>query len=240
MDILPAIDLRDGKCVRLLQGDYQRQINYHDDPLAQALFFQEQGAKWLHMVDLDGALHGKLHNRAVIEKIVSNTDLKVQLGGGIRDESTVEQLLDMGLSRVVVGTRAMQDRTWFEKLVFNPRFAGRIVLGLDARDSHIATHGWTQTGSLTITEMAQIVNDWPLAGIVYTDIACDGMLTGPNIESTKHLAETCKVPVIASGGIGNLTHIEQLVALPILGIIVGRALYEKNFSLTEALKIVAA
>lgn len=235
MIILPAIDLRNGKCVRLLQGDYDRQINYGDNPAAQAMEFQRQGAKWLHVVDLDGALHGKMHNRDVIEAIVKTTDLKVEVGGGIRQDDVVADLLNAGVTQVVIGTRAMEDLEWFKQLVL--RHPGQIVLGLDARDGRIATRGWTETGEMTVAEMAKIVNDWPLAAIVYTDIACDGMLTGPNIESTRTLAESCSVPVIASGGVGKLQDIIDLAPLPIKGTIVGRALYEKKFTLKQALNI---
>jgi phosphoribosylformimino-5-aminoimidazole carboxamide ribotide isomerase len=236
MELLPAIDLRDGKCVRLLQGDYARQIDYHDDPVAQAQIFQQQGAKWLHVVDLDGALHGRMHNSRVVEKIVSATNLKVELGGGIRDEIVVKKLLEIGLTRVIIATRALEDMDWFEKLVND--YPQKIVLGLDARDSRLSTRGWTQTGNTTVAEMAQIVNLWPLAAIVYTDIACDGMLTGPNIEATRLLAQNCRIPIIASGGVGKLDHIEQLAKLPIEGIIIGRALYEGNFTLEQAFTLV--
>ena len=239
VELFPAIDLRDGKCVRLLQGDYDRQIDYADDPVAQAQQFEQQGATWLHTVDLDGALHGRMRNAAVIEKIVNATSLKVQVGGGIRSDSVVTELLDAGVTRVVVGTRALEDIDWFEKLVKAPSCAGHIVLGLDARDDRLATRGWTKTGSTTVAQLAQTVNDWPLAAIVYTDIACDGMLTGPNIESTRQLAQNTAVPVIASGGVGTLDHIKQLAPLPISGIIIGRALYENAFTLPQALAIVA-
>ena len=238
MDIFPAIDLRAGKCVRLLQGDYNRQIDYRDNPVAQARDFESDGAQWLHVVDLDGALHGSMQNLEVIRNIVSNTNLKVEVGGGIREEATVAQLLEIGVQQVVVGTRALEDIDWFESLVKKPEFAHHIVLGLDARDGRIATRGWTETGETTITQMAEKVNDWPLAAIVYTDIACDGMLTGPNIETTRQLAERCSVPVIASGGVGRLEDIQNLAALPIRGIIVGRALYENKFTLKQALTAV--
>jgi len=236
MELFPAIDLRNGKCVRLLQGDYQRQIDYADDPVAQAQVFEADGAKWLHVVDLDGALQGAMHNRKVIEKIVCETSLQVEVGGGIRTEETVQQLLDMGVKQTVVGTRALEDMGWFETLV--KKFAGHIVLGLDARDGKISTRGWTQTSEITVAEMARKVNEWPLAAIVYTDIACDGMLTGPNLEATRRLAESCNVPVIASGGVGSLKDIKQLAKLPIRGIIVGRALPEGKVTLHEALQAV--
>ena len=237
MDLLPAIDLRDGKCVRLLQGNYQRQIDYNDSPVDQAKDFEQRGTQWLHVVDLDGALHGSMQNKQVIKEIAASTNLKLEVGGGIRDETVITELLDFGVQQVVVGTRAMEDMAWFESVVRRDDFAGHIVLGLDARDGHIATRGWTETGEMTVTEMAETVSDWPLAAIVYTDIARDGMLTGPNVEATGLLAQLSKVPVIASGGVGSLDDIRQLATLPIKGIIVGRALYENRFTLEEALDV---
>ena len=238
MEILPAIDLRGGKCVRLLQGDYARQIDYGDDPVAQAQAFQAAGAKWLHVVDLDGALHGRMHNRQIIAEIVAATDLQVEVGGGIRDEQTVAELLQLGVRQVVVGTRALEDMPWFEGLVRTYR--QQIVLGLDARDGNVATRGWLQDSETTVYQMAEKVRDWPLAAIVYTDIGGDGMLTGPNIEMTGQLAASCPIPIIASGGVGALDHIRQLAKLPIMGMIVGRALYEGSFTLSEALATVNA
>lgn len=237
MDILPAIDLRSGKCVRLLQGDYARQIDYGDDPVAQAQAFQDAGAKWLHVVDLDGALHGRMHNQAVIARILAATDLQVQVGGGIRREETVSQLLQLGVRQVVIGTRALEDMEWFEQIART--YSRQIVLGLDARQGKVATRGWKQESDITVQQMSKSVSDWPLAAIVYTDIACDGMLTGPNVDMTGQLATNCPVPIIASGGVGTLDHIRDLARLPIKGIIVGRALYEGNFTLPEALTIVA-
>jgi len=237
MDLLPAIDLRDGKCVRLLQGDYERQIDYNDHPINQAKEFEQRGTTWLHVVDLDGALNGSMQNKSVIKEIVASTNLKLEVGGGIRDEAVIAELLEMGVQQVVVGTRAMEDMAWFESVVSRKDFAHRIVLGLDAREGRIATRGWTETGEMTVTQMAEKVNDWPLAAIVYTDIACDGMLTGPNVEATDLLAKQCQVPVIASGGVGTLDDIKRLSALPIKGIIVGRALYENRFTLEEALDV---
>jgi len=237
MVILPAIDLRDGKCVRLLQGDYDRQIDYHDDPVAQARDFEQQGARWLHVVDLDGALHGGHYNVGVLELIKKNTSLNIELGGGVRTGASVKALLDTQITRVIIGTKALEEPDWFEKLVHD--YPHKIVLGLDARDGRVATRGWTSTSETTIADMAGIVNNWPLAAIIYTDIARDGMLTGPNIESTRTLAENCQVPVIASGGVGSLDDIRKLSQLPLAGIIVGRALYENKFTLPEALAIVS-
>jgi phosphoribosylformimino-5-aminoimidazole carboxamide ribotide isomerase len=237
MDLFPAIDLRDGKCVRLLQGDYNRQIDYGDDPVAQAREFAQRGTQWLHLVDLDGAREGSMRNRGVIEAIAAETGLKIEVGGGVRDEETIAGLLAAGVTQVVVGTRALEDMDWFKKVVHDDQFAGHVVLGLDARDGRIATRGWTETGEMTTEEMAKIVNDWPLAAIVYTDISCDGMLTGPNLEMTGDLARQCQVPVIASGGVGTLEDIKNLTTLPVRGIIVGRALYEGRFTLEEALAV---
>jgi len=237
MELLPAIDLRAGRCVRLLQGDYDRQIDYHEDPVAQAQDFAAAGARWLHVVDLDGAKHGKHFNLDTLKSIRQNTSLNIEVGGGIRTEESVKTLLDAGITRVIIGTRALEEPVWFEKLIHD--YPGKIVLGLDARSGRIATRGWRETSEITVEQMAQKVNDWPLAAIVYTDIARDGMLTGPNIETTGALAGNCRVPVIASGGVGSLKDIERLAALPLMGIIVGRALYEGKFTLNKALAVVA-
>lgn len=235
MDILPAIDLRDGKCVRLLQGDYERQINYNDDPVAQAQTFEQQGAKWLHVVDLDGAKHGKHYNIDTLKKIREKTTLNIEIGGGVRTETSVKSLLETGITRVIVGTKALEEPEWFKQLVHD--YPGKVVLGLDGRAGKVATRGWTETTETTVMDMAETVSDWPLAAIVYTDIARDGMLTGPNVEQTRKLAESCRVPIIASGGVGSLDDIHALKKLPIEGIIVGRALYENKFTLKEALSV---
>jgi len=235
IELFPAIDLRNGKCVRLLQGDYNRQINYGDDPVSQAKLFENCGATWLHVVDLDGAKSGEMNNKQVIKDIVEQTNLKVEVGGGIRTEETISELLEIGVTQTVVGTRAVEDMTWFKKIVHEPRFQHKIVMGLDARDGMLSKHGWTEDSNLSVMDIVKIVSLWPLAAIVYTDIACDGMLTGPNIASTHQIAEICNVPIIASGGIATVDDIKQLATLPILGAITGRALYEKRFTIEEAL-----
>ncbi|KPK74907.1 MAG: 1-(5-phosphoribosyl)-5-[(5-phosphoribosylamino)methylideneamino] imidazole-4-carboxamide isomerase [Phycisphaerae bacterium SM23_30] len=236
MDILPAIDLREGCCVRLIQGDYERQITYGDDPVVQAQDFEAAGAIWLHLVDLDGARRGELHNLEVLKAIREKTGLNIEAGGGIRTEESVKILLDAGINRVIIGTKALKEPKWFEKLIH--RYPHKIVLGLDARGGRVATGGWLDTSEVTVEQMAKGVNDWPLAAVIYTDIARDGMLGGPDLDATGRLAQSCRVPIIASGGVGELTDIEQLARLPITGIIVGRALYEGKFSLTEALAAV--
>ncbi len=234
MYILPAIDLRDGKCVRLIQGDYNRQINYNDDPVAQALIFEQQGAQWLHVVDLDGALHGDQYNLTVLKAIREKTSLNIEVGGGIRTEDSISKLLETGINRVILGTSAFEQQQWFHDMV--RKYPQKIVLGMDAKNGMIATHGWTVTGKMNVLEMAQTVNNLPLAAIVYTDIAKDGMLTGPNLESTRELAENCQIPIIASGGVGSLQDIVNLKDLPIEGIITGRALYENKFTVAQAIK----
>ncbi len=237
MEILPAIDLRNGKCVRLLQGDYDRQIDYNNDPVAQAAEFEQLGAKWLHVVDLDGARKGKMANTDVIAQIIENTELNVEVGGGVRDEETIRNLLQVGVTQVVIGTRALEDFAWFGKISKQSQFHHRIVLGLDTRDGILRTRGWTEASGLTALEVAQRVSDWPLAAIVCTDIARDGMLTGPNVEATREMAENCRVPIIASGGMSRLEDVERLAELELFGIIIGRAYYEGAIDLREALRV---
>ncbi|MCH9021220.1 MAG: 1-(5-phosphoribosyl)-5-[(5-phosphoribosylamino)methylideneamino]imidazole-4-carboxamide isomerase [Planctomycetes bacterium] len=238
MELLPAIDLRKGKCVRLLQGDYDRQIDYGDNPLSQARAFEQAGAKWVHVVDLDGAKSGTMQNRQVIEQIAAKTTLQVEVGGGIRDEQGVAELLDAGVKRVVIGTRGLEDPDWFRQLVHQERFRGRIVLGLDAREGRLLSHGWVRQEQWTVTEMVEKVRDWPLAAIVYTDVDRDGMLKGPNIEAIRHLTAMCQGKIIASGGISSLADVENIAKLPLEGLIVGRALYEGRLDLAEALALV--
>jgi len=244
MELLPAIDLREGKCVRLIQGNYEQQIDYHDDPAAQAKHFQEQGAKWLHVVDLDGARYGKHYNLDVLKEIRAQTQLNIEIGGGIRSEASVKILLDIGINRVIVGTKALEEPQWFIKMV--DKYPQKIVLGLDARNGIFLKQGWEESSDLGAPDifthvLDKIKTDKDLAAIVYTDISQDGMLTGPNLEETRVFVQKCqsRFPVIASGGVGSLEDIRQLAKLPIAGIIVGRALYEGKFTLEEALKVVA-
>jgi len=237
MEILPAIDLRDGKCVRLLQGDYDKQINYADDPVQVAQQFEHLGAKWLHLVDLDGAKEGKVCNLPTIERILQQTNLSVEVGGGLREVETIELLIDAGVTRCIVGTKALEDWAWFEALVQRDKCQNRIALGLDARGGKLAAHGWLEETNLMAVELAEKVSDWPVAAIIYTDISKDGMLQGPNIEATGELAEYTKIPVIASGGVTTIDDVKKLVELPLGGIIIGRAIYEKKLDVAEAIRI---
>ncbi|MEN6578479.1 MAG: 1-(5-phosphoribosyl)-5-[(5-phosphoribosylamino)methylideneamino]imidazole-4-carboxamide isomerase [Phycisphaerales bacterium] len=233
MDVIPAIDLRDGKCVRLIQGQYDRQITYNDDPAEQARRFYADGARWLHIVDLDGAKAGRPMNTQSITAIAQLGLLKTEVGGGIRDEASIRELIDMGVTRIIIGTKAVSDFEWFSDMAHY--FKGRLVLGLDARGSMVATHGWLEDSSQPLLEFAARADRLPLAAIIYTDISKDGMLTGPNIERTAALAEAVKTPVIASGGVKEADDIKKLVPIRVAGVIVGRSLYEGTLNLKDAI-----
>ncbi len=233
MYIIPAIDLRDGKCVRLIQGQYNRQINYQDDPVKQAREFSSAGAKWLHIVDLDGAKLGRPVNTDAISAIVRLGGFKIEVGGGLRNEDAIKQLLDIGVERVIIGTKAVSDFEWFSQMA--EKFSGKIVLGLDARGSKVATHGWTQDSTHNLLEFAAEAAKLPLAAIIYTDITKDGMMTGPNLERTKELIQTVDMPIIASGGVRELGDIKKLAELGAEAVIIGRSLYEGTLNLSEAI-----
>lgn len=237
MDVIPAIDLRDGKCVRLIQGQYHRQITYRDNPAEQAKEFHADGARWLHIVDLDGAKVGKPVNTASIAAIAALGLLKIEVGGGIRDEASIQRLLDTGVTRVIIGTKAVSDFEWFSEMA--EKFDGRLVLGLDARGSMVATHGWTADSTQTMLEFAAEADRLPLAAIIYTDISKDGMLSGPNIERTRSLVETVEMPVIASGGVKEAADVTRLKPTGVIGVVVGRSLYEGTLTLKEAIKAAA-
>ena len=234
MYIIPAIDLRDGKCVRLIQGQYDRQINYRDNPVEQAREFSSDGAKWLHIVDLDGAKLGRPVNTDTISAIAALGILNIEVGGGLRDEASIKQLLDIGVNRVIIGTKAVQDFDWFGEMA--KKFSGKIVLGLDAKGSKVATHGWTQDSSLTLLEFATEAAKLPLAAIIYTDIAKDGMMSGPNFERTKSLVEAVDVPVVASGGVNTVEDIKKLTEFNPEAAIIGRSLYEGTLKLIDAIR----
>jgi len=238
MDIIPAIDLRSGRCVRLLRGDYNQQIDYPAQPVDVARDFERAGARWIHVVDLDGAKEGRPVNLETIRKIAANVGAQIEVGGGIRDEHTVRTLLDVGVRRVVIGTQALKDWAWFAALVHRPGHEGRIALGLDARNGKLAVDGWTRQTDRSALEVARQVADWPLGAIIYTDIARDGMLAGPNLPAMEEMAHAGAVPVIASGGVTSLDDVRRLAELPIAGIIIGRALYEGRLDVAEAVRLV--
>jgi phosphoribosylformimino-5-aminoimidazole carboxamide ribotide isomerase len=234
MIILPAIDLRGGRCVRLRQGRYDQETVFDDDPVAVARRFEEAGARWLHVVDLDGARSGSPENLDKVAAVVEAVGMKVELGGGIRSTETVRTVLSLGLARVIVGTRAVREPGWLREIA--AEFPGRVALGLDARDGRVAVEGWQRGTRRTAADILAEVHDVPLAAIVYTDIAQDGMMSGPNVEATAELARVSTVPVIASGGVTTVEDIGRLRrAGRIRGAIVGRALYEGTLTLEAAL-----
>ena len=239
--IVPSIDLREGRVVRLKQGDYGRQVNYDVDPHATAAAFAEAGATWMHVVDLDGAKEGRPAQAELIASIIRSTGLRVQTGGGIRSTADVERLLEAGAARVVVGTKAIEDWAWFQSLLDRPDLAHKLVLALDAKNGMVATRGWTETSTRAAADIAREVSGRPVGAILYTDVAKDGMLQGPNLHHTRLLAEAAPdLPVIASGGVGHIRHIHELRDVPVWGAIVGRSLYEGKLDLREAIRVASA
>jgi phosphoribosylformimino-5-aminoimidazole carboxamide ribotide isomerase len=231
--IYPAIDLRGGRCVRLRQGDYQQETVFGSDPAAVARRWADRGARFLHLVDLDGAREGRPVNSASVRQIVAAAGVPCQLGGGLRTEEHVAEAVGWGVARVVIGTRALKDPAGFEALCRH--FPGRIVLGIDARQGKVATDGWLQVSELTALDLARRCSGWPLAGLVYTDISRDGMLEGPNLDAVAELARAVALPVIASGGVTTLEDVRRLARLGLAGCIIGRALYEGRLDLAEAI-----
>jgi phosphoribosylformimino-5-aminoimidazole carboxamide ribotide isomerase len=237
--VIPSIDLRGGRVVRLQQGDYDRQLNYAVDPIETAKSFAAAGAQWMHIVDLDGAKEGRPVQYELIGAVARASGLHVEVGGGVRSTDDIRQLLAAGVTRVVVGTKAIEDWAWFDSIAHQPEFSQRLVLALDAKDGVVATRGWTAASGKLAADVAREVNGWPLSAILYTDVSCDGMLTGPNVEQTRRLAQAGSVPVIASGGVGNLGHIGALLGQGIWGVVVGRSLYEGSVDLRAALELAA-
>ena len=234
MQIWPAIDLRGGKCVRLQQGDYDRETVFGDDPAEMAKRWVDEGAQQLHLVDLDGAREGQTANGEAVAAILSAVSVPCELGGGIRDETTIRRWLDAGLSRLVIGTRALAERDWFRDVC--RRFPQRLALGIDARDGKVATHGWRETSAIPATELARWFDGEPMAAIIYTDIAKDGMMSGPNFKAIAMMQASVDLPVIASGGVTTAEDVRQLATIGVAGCIIGRSLYEGTLTLTEAIK----
>lgn len=237
MQIWPAIDLRGGKCVRLRQGDYRQETVYGDDPAAMARRWVAEGAACLHLVDLEGARDGVQTNRAAVAAIVRSVDVPCQLGGGIRDEATIADWLELGLRRLVVGTQALQRPAWFRQMCRT--YPDRLVLGVDARDGWVATDGWLKTSQVEAVALAREWAEEPLAGIVYTDIARDGMLAGPNLAAMRDMAAAVTLPVLASGGVTTVNDVCGLAAAGVAGCIIGKSLYEGSLTLGEALAAAA-
>lgn len=239
MILYPAIDLKDGKCVRLLHGEMDKATVFGDDPAAQAAKFEAAGCEWLHLVDLNGAFAGRPVNAAAVEAILARIRVPAQLGGGIRDMTTIETWLGKGLARVILGTVAVENPALVREAA--RAFPGKVAVGIDARDGRVATRGWAEETSVMATELAKSFEDAGVAALIYTDINRDGAMTGPNVEATAALARAVSIPVIASGGVSSLA---DLVALRDTGIIAGaisgRALYDGAIDLAEALAALAA
>jgi len=233
MEIIPAIDIRGGRCVRLYQGDYDQETVFDEDPVTAALMWYSQGARWLHVVDLDGAVAGEPKNMEAIEKIIKESGLLIELGGGIRQEAVAERLLGQGVSRIILGTAAIENRQLIEKLC--RRFGEAIAVTLDARDGKIAIHGWQKN---TVIEVLQLSREMVEAGVsrfIYTDITRDGTLTEPNFDMIERLIAETNVPVMVAGGIARLEHLRRIKELGAEGAIIGKALYAGDINLGEAI-----
>jgi len=241
MILFPAIDLKDGACVRLEQGDMARATVFNHDPAAQAHAFESSGFRHLHIVDLDGAFAGKPMNVAAVDRILDTVGLCVQLGGGIRDMATIEGWLDKGVNRVIIGTAAVRDPALVKEAA--KAFPKRIAVGLDARDGKVAVQGWAETSELAALEIARRFEDAGVSAIIYTDIARDGLLKGLNLDATIALADAISIPVIASGGLASIEDVKRLMeprAKKLEGAIAGRALYDGRLDAGEALRLLRA
>ncbi len=238
MEIIPAIDLRDGRCVRLFQGDFDQETVFSDDPLATALSWQEQGGHRLHLVDLDGAVQGKPVHLEIISAIVRALDIPVQVGGGVRDLAAAEAWLDAGVDRVVIGTAAVRDPDMVQE-VCRKHGSQRVVVAVDAKDGLVALQGWTEASTVTVLQLAQRMSQIGVVRLLYTDISRDGALTGPDYENNELLVRETGLAVLASGGVASIEHITGLLPAGVEGVIVGRALYTGAVSLPEAIAAVA-
>ena len=235
MQLYPAIDMKNGQCVRLRQGAFADMTVYSDAPEKMALHWQEQGATFLHLVDLDGALAGRSVNEPVIRRIAQTVSIPIQIGGGIRSREAAERMLSLGIRRVIIGTKAVENPEFLKELV--SEFGSEaIVAGIDARDGMAATQGWEQTSSVKALDLALLMKDYGIRHIVYTDISRDGTLTGPNVEATRELTEKTGLDVIASGGVSSMEDLRRLSEAKIRGVIIGKALYEKKICLSEAVE----
>ncbi|MDR4949259.1 1-(5-phosphoribosyl)-5-[(5-phosphoribosylamino)methylideneamino]imidazole-4-carboxamide isomerase [Neobacillus cucumis] len=234
LTIYPAIDMRGGKCVRLLQGDYDKETIYGDSPFAMAKSFAEAGAEWIHMVDLDGAKDGKRVNDRFVIEAAQKLDAKVQIGGGIRSEADILHYLENGVDRVIIGSIAVSNPEFAIEMI--QKYGAKIAVGIDAKNGYVATHGWLDTSSVKAIDLGKRFADAGAETFIFTDIATDGTLAGPNIEAVWELAEVTGKNVIASGGVSSLTDLQAIANKGINGAIVGKALYENRFTLKEALE----
>jgi len=235
MQLYPAIDLKDGQCVRLKQGEFKEITVYSQKPEEVAALWQSQGATFLHLVDLDGALAGRSVNEKVIKKIADTVSMPIEIGGGIRSEEAIESMLSLGVARVIIGTKAVENPEFIRDMV--KKFGqDRIVAGVDAKDGMVAVEGWEKISGITASELCNRMREYGVRHIVYTDISRDGMLTGPNVENTKKLTEETGMDIIASGGMSSMEDLRQLYREGVRGAIIGKALYEKRIDLKEAIE----
>ncbi|RBP40275.1 1-(5-phosphoribosyl)-5-[(5-phosphoribosylamino)methylideneamino]imidazole-4-carboxamide isomerase [Garciella nitratireducens] len=231
MIIIPAIDLRNGKCVRLTQGQFDQEIIYEDQPIEVAKQWEAQGAKFLHLVDLDGALIGRSQNSDIIEKIVSSITIPVQVGGGIRKIETVAKMFQVGVNRVILGTSALKKKDFLKEVL--EKYEEKILVSIDAKNGYVAWKGWTEVSNVKALEFAKELEDLGVKNIIYTDIAKDGMLLGPNFKEIKILKDNLSIDIIASGGISTKEHLIKLKELDVEGAIIGKALYTGDLKLEE-------
>lgn len=239
MIIIPAIDLKDGKCVRLLQGKKEEVTVYSDDPASMAEHWVDRGARMLHVVDLDGAFSGEQRNIEKIQDIRKRIHIPMQLGGGIRDMERISRLMEMGVDRIIIGTSAANNPEIIQEAA--QKFPGQVLAGIDAKDGMVAVKGWVEVTEWGALDFAEKMEELGASGIIYTDISRDGMLTGPNVEAMSKMVETVRIPVIASGGVSNLDDIRSLMQIKDLwGVITGKALYSGSLDLRQAIEVVTA
>ncbi|MCP4625831.1 MAG: 1-(5-phosphoribosyl)-5-[(5-phosphoribosylamino)methylideneamino]imidazole-4-carboxamide isomerase [bacterium] len=238
MLIIPAVDIKNGKCVRLVQGRKEEETVFADDPVAMAQKWEQAGAELIHVIDLDGAFEKSPQNLEAVKRILQTIDTPIQLGGGIRDQQTALTFLEMGVQKVIIGTEAIKNPVWVERLA--GRFADRVIVGIDARNGLVAIEGWTEDTRTRAVDLAKRFENCGIAAINFTDIHRDGMQSGPNIEETRKLAEAIGIPVVASGGVATIKDIQNLMPLEsvgVIGVITGKALYSETLNFTEALAL---
>ena len=239
MKIIPAVDIKNGKCVRLSQGKADQETVYSDDPVAMATHWDEGGAMLIHVVDLDGAFEGVPANSDMIKSIIYNSSVDIQVGGGIRSLHAIEAYVNAGAYRVILGTIAQKDPKFVEEAC--KQFPGKIAVGIDAKDGNVAVKGWVEVSSQKATDLAVELESFGVSSYIFTDISRDGMLQGPNLDSIRTFADSTRLPVIASGGVSRIEDVSNLMALEpngVTGIIIGKALYDKSISLQESLQLV--
>jgi phosphoribosylformimino-5-aminoimidazole carboxamide ribotide isomerase len=227
MLVIPAVDIRGGKCVRLRQGKAAEETVFGDDPVEMARHWEREGAEYLHVVDLDGAFDGTPKNLKIVKRIIRAVDIRVEVGGGIREDAVVEELFAVGADRVIIGTKAIESFDWVRRVV--GKHPNGVAIGIDVKEGFVATHGWVEKSAVAPSDLLELFRDYPVAAYIYTDILRDGTKTGPNVAATKLFAAETTTPVIASGGVSCLDDLHELAAAGIEGTIVGRALYDRRF-----------